>query len=814
MPSSPLSQRPRRLWRTGSFIALLFGLVAALWTTRLAASGVPVFSAAFTEKPPALDGTLDETWSEAPLYADFLRIDAPQSSVHTTVRLLFDRENLYLFFQGEEPDTGHLKIEQRPDGNGIWEDDSVDLLLVTDPFAPAVVGYHLIGNLNGDAYSETITFPKVVDKTWHPAWKRGAKVGKGEWSFAAAVPWKEIAMDGAAPGKRLEGKFGRVRRAALEEGEYYSLGGARGFQNLEGRVVIHLAEAAVSVTDAGWEEDPVKKQVTVRATLKGGAAPVKARLQWSDAAHGEGEPVSLSAGQSREVTLTRQLTAGDQHQPLQWQLTADGADTLLYASGPYSLRERQEFLTIEPLELYYYPQETIALRIVSPTAEEVTVSVRRRSTGKEHFRRQVRIGQANAPAYCLLNPTMLPGVGEYEAIVTSGDGAAVATAGAFFGVVRKAQWPGIDVRKAEVRKDGQLYVNGKPYFTCMMFHASIQEYARIAYYGFNSVHGDNTTTPPTPGHGDSIPEQLEAARQHGLLVNANLSDRGHGTTLGKREHVEAKLRAIKDHPALLMYHLVDEPRVHTYPRLLTAYQAVKKIAPDRPLYCTLPNFLNYPESIMDDAARHRDIISPDLYPFDNHPVMSVAHGVRKCVETAARSEAPRMVIYTGPTFHWLPTYRMPRPEEVRLVAYLAIINGARGLDWYSWAEVTLEARNHAYGLHAPQATLLRSYFKRLNREFSVLAAAIGSPKPAGELQIEAPRELSSALYADEETLYAVVANPHPQEVNAAIALKDTGVPEGKKIAVFHEDREVPFHEGRFQDGFAPNEVHVYAFPRK
>ena len=81
------------------------------------------------------------------------------------------------------------------------------------------------------------------------------------------------------------------------------------------------------------------------------------------------------------------------------------------------------------------------------------------------------------------------------------------------------------------------------------------------------------------------------------------------------EHLKKLRTAVrewKNHPALGMWYLFDEPSPELHERLLNIYKMLKTETPDIPVLLCLSWIKNY--QVFKDCA---DILMPDLYPVKN-----------------------------------------------------------------------------------------------------------------------------------------------------------------------------------------------------
>ncbi|MBN1341618.1 MAG: hypothetical protein JXQ73_03010 [Phycisphaerae bacterium] len=249
---------------------------------------------------------------------------------------------------------------------------------------------------------------------------------------------------------------------------------------------------------------------------------------------------------------------------------------------------------------------------------------------------------------------------------------------------------------------GWLNVDGKPFFPRMLFLN--QGYDGIKAAGFNVIVTGNDA-PDAKGEwiGKNL-EILEAAKKNGLWVVF------HVCNLFRKDQARfAELRqmvlALKDHPALLGWYTADEPSGNvTHPiKLRTAYQLIKKIDPDHPVFVLemSPAFFAY------WARGTCDVFMADPYVVPLPGAEQVGAWTEQAGKAIVKGQALMICLQAqGPP--WFSRY--PTPAESRAMAWLAVIHGATGLGWWahgpaksspSWGTypaITAEAASLVFGL--------------------------------------------------------------------------------------------------------------------
>lgn len=125
-------------------LVLLTAAAMAEDEPRLSLGEQPVFKAARTSSPMVIDGVLDEeAWmgTEARSFASFYRVEKPDDQQETVFRMLWDDENLYLFYQMK--DKFLTAREKKRDGQPYF-DDCAEIFFITVPESlDTHIGYEL-----------------------------------------------------------------------------------------------------------------------------------------------------------------------------------------------------------------------------------------------------------------------------------------------------------------------------------------------------------------------------------------------------------------------------------------------------------------------------------------------------------------------------------------------------------------------------------------------------------------------------------------------------------------------------------------------
>ncbi|MBM3737085.1 MAG: hypothetical protein FJW39_14995 [Acidobacteria bacterium] len=377
--------------------------------------------------------------------------------------------------------------------------------------------------------------------------------------------------------------------------------------------------------------------------------------------------------------------------------------------------------------------------------------------------------------------------------------------------------------QALLDSDGMLYLNGKRTFVLGLYQLPNRPdpWRDAAGAGFHVVH--------------CKPERamLDTARQHamyGWLTTGSIS-----VTKPEpdKEKVRKLVEAFRDHPGVLFWETEDEPTFKDqHPRVLrtppesirAAYSLIKLIDPARPVY------LNHaPTNLVSTLQRYNpggDIIATDIYPVIppgirrqyalwadglqgdllNTSISQVGQYADKMREVAGPRRALWMVLQA---FSWEmlrkegdrdpKMVRYPVTEEIRFMAWQAIVHGVTGLIWWGlsftpreaplWDElaaVATELKQLASELAAPRADLrLKLTYHDLGHSLDRGVEWIAKPSGKGIL------------------LAAVNADKNPVEATFS------GLESFRRASVLGEGRSVRFSQGNLRDEFPPFGVRLY-----
>jgi Beta-galactosidase/beta-glucuronidase len=215
-------------------------------------------------------------------------------------------------------------------------------------------------------------------------------------------------------------------------------------------------------------------------------------------------------------------------------------------------------------------------------------------------------------------------------------------------------------------------IDGKPFFPVIMYHANTSQYALVKEIGVNTVQGAASID------ANQIKDYLDKAQENGLKVIVSLYA---GMKVKENlEYTRNTVTMLKDHPAVLAWAVMDEPGQRgdaILDELVEAYRTVRSIDPVHPVYMVecIPSFF-------EKTGNDTDVLVTDSYPLSKST--SDISTVSEYVAGAKAAVSNKPVWTILQTFCVPPNYPyLPTIDEVRNMAYQAIIEGSQGLGYYS-----------------------------------------------------------------------------------------------------------------------------------
>jgi len=166
-----------------------------LFSFSIAAIAEKTTTASRTDKPPIIDGNLDDVaWAGAVVIDDFHQV-APQEfdppSEHTEILLLYDADNLYIGMRAYDSDPQGISAKTLRQNSSLRNDDRIKIIL--SPFNDGRSGYGFFLNPLG-ARSDVIYKDNLFDNNWNGIWHGESSINKDGWTAEIAIPFKTLSF--------------------------------------------------------------------------------------------------------------------------------------------------------------------------------------------------------------------------------------------------------------------------------------------------------------------------------------------------------------------------------------------------------------------------------------------------------------------------------------------------------------------------------------------------------------------------------------------------------------------------------------------
>ncbi len=375
------------------------------------------------------------------------------------------------------------------------------------------------------------------------------------------------------------------------------------------------------------------------------------------------------------------------------------------------------------------------------------------------------------------------------------------------------------VDKISIGPDGFLRIGGNPHFPLGMY--SCGQYPDMAKAGFNATHNYGITTgepdEPINPNDSQVKELLDRSWTNGMRMMVELPRKA--IVKAQWAQVRRRIETFRHHPGLLCWGSEErvargETPVATIEKL---YSIVHELDPDHPLVlgdtkAAITKFRDDRSDFFPDQAM--DIGVWWWYPIPLHE--PDADGLEGGAKNAGLLTPPSWLTTTKskkPLWIAIQSYqkptkdaRFPTPAEYRAQAYLSIINGVKGLFFYTGSGQK-DYEGKPSGLLNKPIEGHWDYVKKLVAELHEFSPVIMAPASKGKVVMSpatAPVEFATRELDGKSYLIAASKSPKPQKV------KFTGdLLKGSKAKLLFEERAVSLERESFESDFEPFGVHVY-----
>jgi len=306
-------------------------------------------------------------------------------------------------------------------------------------------------------------------------------------------------------------------------------------------------------------------------------------------------------------------------------------------------------------------------------------------------------------------------------------------------------------KSVTIGKDGILSVNSRSLFPLLIYHVFPEDFATVAAMGFNVIIPRSPSLKYMSLAGGDAAANADVRTCLDQAVQAKVFLMVGGNTVFNNL---GAIPVFKGHPALMGWMAFDEPW-GSLEKVQESYNVVKLFDPDTPVYCVQNNITRFAET-----AEGADILACDPYPIPNVSLRYVADATKAAV---------RAVAGLKPVWTILDQYEEKRPskKELRCMAYLALIAGARGIGVYAWDDRPGKKNGWYTKEHTSDLQNLNSMIAELRSLQDVLIQPNASDRPTFT---KANPALHAAIKRVNGRSYLFLANDSRQQEAATLTL--------------------------------------------
>ena len=291
---------------------------------------------------------------------------------------------------------------------------------------------------------------------------------------------------------------------------------------------------------------------------------------------------------------------------------------------------------------------------------------------------------------------------------------------------------------------GFLKVGLTTVFPIGLYHVGVADYGTIAEQGFNAAQGLASQDPKV------LRQALVEAQRVKVMLDIPLHYGG--LVAGNFVASQQKLQYFAKDQGISGWKLADEPDQHPeyMDEVPEAYQRLKQKEELRPLLLTVERPDTY-----EFWANFCDALQVVCFPVPGQPLTMVAERVAAARKVMQPWQHLSVLLQAG----WLPNAgNQPTFEQARVMVYLAVLNGAEGIYWYSLRDPGWQLADSP----------LWEKFKELNAETARLGQfATGARKL--EVTGDNPK-LQAAAWSVGDGVQLAVCNPQAEAQTAVLKL--------------------------------------------
>jgi hypothetical protein len=411
-------------------------------------------------------------------------------------------------------------------------------------------------------------------------------------------------------------------------------------------------------------------------------------------------------------------------------------------------------------------------------------------------------------------PSQSPGVFTILADLTGPGGATIASATTDVHVIASRE------SKVVTGPDGFLRVNGKPTFPIGMYSCS--HYEEMGRAGFSATHSYAITT----GDADEminltdirLKQLLDNSWSNGMRMMVELPrkaiEKGHWGQIGRR------IETFRYHPGLLCWGSEERVARGTAPlkNICVLHDLVRRLDPDHPLVLGDTR----------DVIKKLQVDRRDFFPDDCmdagiwwwYPIplkQPDATGLEGGQKEMGVMEPPAWLVTTHshkPLWIAIQAYqkpkqdaRYPTPAEYRCMAYLSIINHAKGL-WFYTGSGQKDFQGKPAGLLNKPGESHWDYVQKLVIELKEFSPVIMAPTSSEKISVGPEGgPIEFVVRESQGKLFLIAANKSPKET-VTVTFSGKAV-EGKRAQALYEKFPATISGETLKCTFEPLGVHIF-----
>jgi len=302
---------------------------------------------------------------------------------------------------------------------------------------------------------------------------------------------------------------------------------------------------------------------------------------------------------------------------------------------------------------------------------------------------------------------------------------------------------------------------------------------------------------------DAMKALMTNLQKHGVmyLQTGNCFDKFPTGTNFLINSSDPYVRDLGSHPGSAGYYTIDECLSSLIPGAFTQYDRLRRLDPGKITFSA--NFGNPDLALWRDSA---DIISTDPYPlYGAQPAGGYNH--RQVADWTATSrnavKDSRPIMTVLQFFKFTSQGRFPTLAEMRNHAWMAIVEGARGLWWWSLGDNAL--KNVCSGWCAEKTSYMNNLKSVVNEVAALEPALLADDAPGALTGNSNPSAIRTKVKLVNGRGYVFAYNT----TNAQAGTTFTWNTAPGTVTVNAENRTLGASGNSFNDSFGPYQAHVY-----